>query len=74
MYSHGHKRVETIDAQVGRPYLGSRNTIDTAVNIRSNYVSKKFGEKKKEKLRLNFSELNGKAVISEDLLSRPHSI
>ena len=35
--------------------MASKNTIDAAVNIRSNYVSKKFGEKKKEKLRINFS-------------------
>lgn len=51
--------METADAQTGKPYLSARATIDTPLsvggNIRSNYVSKKFGEKKKTNLKLNFS-------------------
>jgi hypothetical protein len=42
-------------------------------NIRSNYVSKRFNKKKDDKMRMNYSELNGKAVIGEDLLFRPPS-
>lgn len=76
-YSHGHKRIETSDPTV-KGVLSSRTTIDVPPihnpNIRTNYASKKFGKKKEEKLKINLSSLNGKAIISEDLLSRPHSL
>lgn len=74
-FSHGNKRVETSEVQRGN--LSSRATIDTPLsingNIRSNYVSKRFTKKKDDKMRMNYSELNGKAVIGEDLLFRPPS-
>ncbi len=76
-YSHGHRRIETSDSSA-RGILSSRTTIDVPPihnpNIRTNYASKKYGKKKEEKLKVNLSVLNGKAIISEDLLSRPHSL
>lgn len=67
-YSHGHKRIETSEPQIAKAPFTSRTTIDIPQihnpNIRTNYASKKFGQKKTEKLRVNLSELNGKAIIS----------
>jgi hypothetical protein len=55
----------------------SRATIDSPLsingNIRSNYVGRKFGRGREDRLKINFSDLHGKALISEDLLGRPHS-
>ena len=63
---------------MSRPSLSSRTTIDIPQlhnpNVRTNYANKKFGKRKEDKLRVNLSQLNGKAVISEDLLARPRSI
>jgi len=75
-YSHGHRRVETTDTNlVGKPSMSARTTIETShPNVRANYASKKFARKKEERLRVNLSELNGKALLSEDLLGRPSSI
>ena len=60
-YSHGHKRMETTDAPLGRPSLSSRTTIDIPQinqnhpNVRTNYANKKFSKKKEDKLKVNFS-------------------
>ena len=56
-YSHGHKRIDT--AELGKPSLSSRTTIDIPQlhnpNVRTNYANKKFSKKKDEKLKVNFS-------------------
>ncbi len=73
--SHGHRRIETAEVHTERA-INSRATIDSPLsingNIRSNYVGRKFG-KRDDKLKVNFSDLHGKAIISEDLLGRPSS-
>ena len=60
--------MDTTDNSLGRPSLSSRTTIDIPQlhnpNVRTNYANKKFPRRKEEKLKLNFSELHGKAVIS----------
>jgi hypothetical protein len=75
--SHGHKRMETAEVHTERAANHSRATIDSPLsingNIRSNYVNKKFGRGRDDRLRVNLSDLHGKALISEDLLGRPHS-
>ena len=64
-YSHGHRRVETTDPQLGKPTLPARTTIEAShPNVRANYANKKFGKKKDERIRVNLSELNGKALLS----------
>jgi hypothetical protein len=77
-YSHGHRRLETSGSPSPKPAPSGHATIDIPQlhnpNVRTNYNSKKFARKHQDKLRFNLSELNGKALISEDLLARPRSI
>lgn len=65
--SHGHKRIETAEVHTERP-SHSRATIDSPLsingNIRSNYVGRKFGKTRDDRLKINFSDLHGKALIS----------
>lgn len=73
--SHGHRRIETTDIQTERTSNISRATIESPLtingSIRNNYPSKKLGKIRENRLKVNLSDLHGKALISEDLLNRP---
>ena len=70
---HPQRDEEEKGGRKSNSYTTIDNPLSThTANIRGQFANKKF-HRRESRIKSNQSELNGKAVISEDLLMRPHS-